>query len=262
MTDCTPVSASPVRISTIYALLDADGNVRYVGITVSKLQARLRRHLWTAHHCNDKTYRSNWLRSLPEPPKIVEIEQTYDREREKFWITHYKELGCKLTNRTDGGEGAPGLRHTAESIARMKKYHDGKKLTGEHRAAIGNGQRGKVTSAETKLKMSAVQKGRVFSDEHRAKMSATIRQKYQDDPSMRERVGEQSRARLQDPAYRANLAKAHKGCAMSADARAKISAVHKGRIFTPEHRANMSRAQKRRKSTSDDRTQGTLDIGN
>lgn len=102
----------------IYALSDPrTGEVRYIGYT--------RNFAYRIHaHYRDKKYSSGrklqclaqpWLYELAEEgllpiSKILErldIEADW-QEREKFWIDHYKSLGARLLNGTDGGFGSKG----------------------------------------------------------------------------------------------------------------------------------------------------------
>ncbi len=118
------------RIYLIYALCDPiTGDVRYVGITSGSLPKRLGKHLWAARQ-GQRLYCSNWIRSLLEKnlkPLIKRVEETTDSDREAFWIEHYKNLGCTLTNLTSGGLST--FEHTQEtrekiSAAAEKHYKD------------------------------------------------------------------------------------------------------------------------------------------
>lgn len=64
-----------------------------------------------------------------------------------------------LVNLTDGGDGAPGFRHSEENKTKMKRAW----------------KRRPPASAESRARMSAAGKGRVFTEEHRAKIGAATR---------------------------------------------------------------------------------------
>jgi len=71
-----------------------------------------------------------------------------------------------LTNLTDGGEGCPGYKKSAET-----------------RAKIGNANRGRTRSLETRARMSAAARAR--SPETLAKIGAASKERW---PRIRERV--------------------------------------------------------------------------
>ena len=151
--------------TTIYGIQDpTNDQLRYVGKTSVGLGRRLDKHiapckLKKGSHCQ------NWLKGLVAQgirPEIFEIE-TVDgngNDAERFWISYFRYIGADLTNIAAGGEGAPGVKVSAETRAKLSKA-----LTGS------------VHSAETRKKMSESLKGRVFSPESRQKLRvAAIRQ--------------------------------------------------------------------------------------
>jgi hypothetical protein len=91
-----------------------------------------------------------WIRSLGLAPELIELETLQEGwvEAEQFWIEYLIALGCRLTNGTRGGEGAPG-----------------RPVSSETRARIGAKHKGKVINLETRKKMSAAPRSR--TDSHR-----------------------------------------------------------------------------------------------
>jgi len=83
-------------------------------------------------------------------------------EHEKFLIACFKELST-LVNKTAGGDGISGYRHTEEARKTMSLKRQGK-------SAYWNV--GRTPSEETRLLMSQRQKGRKHTEETKAKMSA------------------------------------------------------------------------------------------
>lgn len=85
-----------------------------------------------------------------------------------------------LANRTEGGEGTSGVRHSEATIARLKIIHKGKIQSEESNAKRSVALKGKSTtwltgqkhSEETKAKRMASLKGRTFSEEARKRISA------------------------------------------------------------------------------------------
>lgn len=92
-------------------------------------------------------------------------------ERERFWITHFRRQGHRLTNATDGGMGILGYRHTAEAKAKIGEAKNflGRSHSEESRRLIGEAsreaqrdggfRRGVPHSPETKARLAAAQLG-------------------------------------------------------------------------------------------------------
>jgi len=160
--------------NVIYVLLEPDtNNVRYVGKAVD-LYTRIRNH-YKPSRLIDKTHKNNWLNKLLNKGKYVKVnivEQLDDEnllnEAEKKWIKHYKDLGCDLTNGTEGGDGG---KMSPESIEKMKSKKTGVKLSEEHKQKISEGNKGRVVTEETRTKLSEARKTYVVSEETRRKLS-------------------------------------------------------------------------------------------
>jgi hypothetical protein len=107
----------------IYKILNPDTlEVKYIGKTTEALNRRLNKHI----HNRGKTIMSKWClkyKLLNKRPIIQLIERiTFDKweEREKYWISYYKNQGYNLLNITEGGdEGCKGYSHTKEAKARI-----------------------------------------------------------------------------------------------------------------------------------------------
>jgi group I intron endonuclease len=171
----------------IYKLLDPRGedNVKYIGQTIYTLKKRLGEHL----RANGNSERQIWIRSLLSEgitPIIEHIETVPVGgkwwEREKYWIKWYRDMGYKLVNSTDGGEGMPGYitkketkekqrraklgtKRTAESVEKSRMSNTGKKRSLEVRKKMSEAQRGKVLSEETKGKLRQINLGKKQSEE-------------------------------------------------------------------------------------------------
>jgi len=160
--------------NVIYVLLEPDtNNVRYVGKAVN-LYTRIRNH-YKPSRLIDKTHKNNWLNNLLNEGKYVKVnvvEQLDDEkllnEAEKKWIKHYKDLGCDLTNGTEGGDGG---KMSPESIEKMKSKKIGVKLSEEHKQKISEGNKGRLVTEETRNKLSETRKTYLVSDETRKKQS-------------------------------------------------------------------------------------------
>lgn len=121
----------------IYSLSDPITNeVRYIGVTQRTLEQRLYQHVWESK-TNRGTHKIHWIRTLTNQnlkPIIKLIEVCTDNnweEREKYWISFYK----NLTNTHQGGAGLIVGRDKS-SIDRSAEAHKRKisqfSIYGEH----------------------------------------------------------------------------------------------------------------------------------
>lgn len=109
-------------------------------------------------------------------------------EHEKFLIECFKDLGFKLANKTNGGEGASGVVVSEETRLKMRNSHLNQKRTPEQceriRLAIAGKPRPnarKPKSEEHKKAISKALTGRKrekFSDEWRENMSKALRERH------------------------------------------------------------------------------------
>src|SRR6476620_3006053 len=122
----------------IYALSEpVTGELRYVGQTALTLENRLKSHTWDSTLAH-KNHRTKWLKKLisqgllPIIELLEEVSESEANDAERFWITQFKALGCRLINVQEGGIGwtrgqkRPGL-HTPESRAKTSKALKGRK---------------------------------------------------------------------------------------------------------------------------------------
>ena len=150
----------------IYALIDPRTNeIRYVGKT-DDLKTRIRRH----NTEKGKDHRYYWIHQLHQcglKPEVIILEVVTKenwQERERYWISFYRDQGARLVNIADGGNGAPGVKPSLETLFKMsesmKKSWIGRprvKITEEHRKVFT--MEGRKHTPETKLKMSVASKG-------------------------------------------------------------------------------------------------------
>lgn len=213
-----------MRCYTVYALLDGSG-VRYVGMTGKSVMKRLAAHLRDA----SVNHRTNWLRSLDEPPRAVVLASRLTRDEavtiEVFHIAHFRSIGRPLVNGTDGGDGTVGYSPSD--------------LTRQRLSAAGLGKR---RSPETRARMSAARKGMVFSDQHRANIGAATARRAVSDETRRKMSESQSKREKQPAA----------GMKHSATTKARMSARAAGssnpffgRRHSEETRAKISAAKRR-----------------
>lgn len=204
----------------IYALKDPrDGRVRYIG-KANDPEVRLKEHLRIS--CRKNTHCQNWISSLlaqsfyPVLETLDEVPADKWKFFERAYIKLYRDLGFDLTNTTEGGDGADGLKHSAESRAKISEATRGDK----------NPFFGKKHTEETLAKM----RGRTRSSEHCAKLGAA-------------NLGKKRRIRSSE--HSAKLRAANRGQKRSLEARAKMSAAHAGQKPSAETQAKMSAARRR-----------------
>lgn len=142
----------------IYKLIDPRSNeIRYVGKTKKTLRKRLYEHL-TKRNLIPKTHKNNWVKQLLNEgfKPIIEIVEVVNelnwKEREMYHIKKLKTDGIKLTNTTDGGDGALGTKQSEESIrkalkTRKDRYGDlAFKISDKQKECIRIAQIGRIKS--------------------------------------------------------------------------------------------------------------------
>lgn len=214
----------------IYGLFDPrNDELRYVGKSVSGL-TRPKAHLFPSQ-LRAHTHKNNWIKSLQVrdmKPEVVILEETNReslQELEKCAIQHYREMGFRLTNLTDGGEGCTGRK----------------------------------LSPEARAKISAAQKGRVRSEETRKKTSESQKKRFQANPVSEEqllkmRIGLASRSPGESQAAHKRAAKAlaesNHNRIWSEESRKKLSESNKTRRAMPPNPATFSAETKAKMSAS------------
>lgn len=208
-------------------------------------------------------HRLHWIRKLAScsvEPVISTLETGKGdgwQEVERKWIKHFRDMGTRLVNGTDGGEGVdltPEARvkflaavHSPEYRAKISAAVSNP--SPEVRARKAAARRGKHLSAEARAKVSAAMKGNQHcldchpSAETRAKLSAA---KMGNKNMLGRHHTAETRAKLSTAAaarscsleYRAKLSTAARN--HSSETRAKTLALW----HSPEFRAKMSAAHK------------------
>ena len=147
----------------IYALVHPKTlSVRYIGKT-NNLKCRLSFHIRDV----SKTHKANWIKALKRKgllPGLIVLEETGEnwQEREMYYIKHYRNLGAKLCNGTDGGDGYKGGTNSATKavksydlkgnfLARYSSVTDASKLLVCNRAHISECCKKKIHTACGKI---------------------------------------------------------------------------------------------------------------
>lgn len=160
-----------VCTTTIYGLAAlSDGEIRYIGQTLTKLNHRLKGHIWAAKN-NKKTPVACWIKkciSANDEIIILLLQENalYDAE-EMLWISWFKDNGISLLNVTDGGCGFTGYKPTKEHKKSISKSLSGRSLSKEHVENLSKALKGKKPSEKT---INAVKKsltGKAWSKNRR-----------------------------------------------------------------------------------------------
>jgi len=190
----------------------------------------------------------------PRDPERIIVQDWPSEEMafgaERFLIAAYGRLdqgaGC-LRNLSDGGEGATGMTHSAETRRKIGAAHRGNTtrrgctLSAETRRKISEAKRGsrptflgRSHSPESREKLRLAGLGRLHSAESRRKMSIAKRG-VPKSADTRRRMSEAQRGNAKCLGHRHTLA-----------SRQKMSAAQKGRAVSSEHRRRISVAMKAR----------------
>jgi hypothetical protein len=179
---------------------------------------------------------------------------------EQVWIDKLK----PKYNLSPTAGSSLGVKHTAETRARMAEANRGKTasietrmkmsesmkatMTPERIAKISEASKGHTVSAETRAKISAAAMGnkrnvgRVISAETRAKITASLTGKKAS-PETRAKLSESHKGKKQSPetvAKRVSKITGHKGAVHTPETLARIAAANRGRKHTPEARSKIS----------------------
>lgn len=150
----------------VYALLDEDGTIRYVGQSASS-KTRASKHRWDAlHNHQDTRPLAAWLRSLGGVPtvRVLATVDAADAETvEDEWIRRLR-------------------RDPAARLLNLRPYEELAGLPGVDPAAVTRGSLARVSAAlqghpvsvETRRRLSLVARGRSKSAEHREAISAGV----------------------------------------------------------------------------------------
>lgn len=165
----------------IYKLLDPRTlEVRYIGCTTQPLLVRLQTHMRQETGSFKYAPKPIWIEELKACgllPRIVLIEQTYDIERECYWIRYFRKIGANLTNSTDGGKGISGIVHSQEVRKKIGDASLKHWQSPTYREAVLRNKIGRTRSEETRKKMSKPK-----SEQHRINAALARRKVWDSDP--------------------------------------------------------------------------------
>jgi hypothetical protein len=188
-------------------------------------------------HCHENPHKINIIRKMfengwTEVPKIKianHLSHAKACEYEVEWIAALGRWpGGLLVNMTNGGEGAPGMKHSQATLDKRSAALRGRKRSTMHCEKLAMANLGKKASEVTREKMSAAHRGKRRSPEHCANLSRAL---LGNSPTLETRV---------------KLSVSHRGQSPSLETRTKLSAALRGKPKSPEHRAKIRAANKQR----------------
>lgn len=110
----------------IYALVErVTMEIRYVGMTTVYLEERLRKHKLD----KIKSYKTNWINKIGSDNIDIlliddDIQNIEDlKNKEIFYISKYRNMGYRLTNTTNGGDGWTGLTFSEQHRNNISLNH-------------------------------------------------------------------------------------------------------------------------------------------
>jgi hypothetical protein len=150
-------------------------------------------------------------------------------------IAQLRAEGYKLVNRTDGGDGTSGYRHTDEAKDKVSKARKGKP----------SAYKGRTQSEESKArsaKAAKEQSARLSPEQRSARASDASKAHWDKVPKEDRVMSEKARASL----LAANKGKPawNKGVSPSDETRAKMCEAAKKKVMTAEHKAKIVVAQR------------------
>jgi hypothetical protein len=135
----------------------------------------------------DRVYRKRLkgVNSPKDKSRIIFLKQNITEEEafkhEKYMIAVFGRLDLGtgiLHNRTDGGEGMCGYKHSEETRKKIGELGKGRKCKDETRKKLSKASKNRVCSEETRKKLSASKTGKnnpmygkAMSEEHKQKIS-------------------------------------------------------------------------------------------
>lgn len=147
----------------VYGLVDPrTGQLRYVGKSTSGLK-RPKAEWKNALNGREGKRKTNWIKSLAASGVgrySIVLFQGFDDDEilcqaERFWIAYFRNMGCRLTNDTDGGEGVSGYVQSAELRKWRSDFFKKVPRTAEWKENIAKSKLGKRRSPETVAAVSA-----------------------------------------------------------------------------------------------------------
>lgn len=100
--------------------------IRYVGVTKKQLNDRLSGHIYDAKKLIASKDKINWISEVERPfIELLDFSESKDEAffLEKYWVSQFKQWGFNLINKTEGGKGSNGFKHTIDTKNRISQLN-------------------------------------------------------------------------------------------------------------------------------------------
>jgi hypothetical protein len=165
---------------------------------------------------------------------LQEVSSDFAPSAEKYWISYFLKIGCRLTNLTEGGEGTVGYHHTQESRRKMsiarggRNFRAGTKHTPETIEKLRAATKRQFENPEARADVSRVHRGKVISPENRIVISEANKRRWEEWRASGSKM---------PPEFGAKVRASKIGKHLSEECKAKISATTRGVPKSPESKA-------------------------
>jgi len=230
----------------IYGLIDPlTQELRYVG-KANDLKRRLICHIRDAKIGNG--HKDNWIKSLLAiglRPEIFDIESVpyFDwQDSERFWISYFRFVGCRLINSTDGGEGWKNPSREARRAFSEKRSQLARQFNALHPEMLQRlheSNRGRKRTGEFKKMIGEMNRQRVWTDGAKERNRQRMKALGKDNPLFRSSVREKQKEmmRSNNPMRSkearqkvSNFMRSDKSPMRRLEVRKKNSESHKGQV--------------------------------
>lgn len=168
----------------LYKLTFANGK-SYIGIAAKTANSRFICHRWSSKTSESLLYRAWRKYGEPNLTVLAIMENAVLQEIEVKAIAVYGTFAPGGYNRTIGGEGVRGLKHSPEALAKMSAIHLGSKRTPETKAKISAASlrmpaeaRARTNAAlrtqEARERSRVLRAGKPLTPEHREKVRLAL----------------------------------------------------------------------------------------
>jgi group I intron endonuclease len=171
-------------MALVYLITNTVNNKHYVGATITPLDDR-----WSRHKCDATHNRGNMaihaaIRKYGPDAFTVQLLEEHQDENHVFevlepkYIDQYQSMTHQHGyNQTRGGDGWLGMKHTPETIEKMRKAKLGKKASEETKRKMSLANKGRKAWNKGKKcpELGSAWRGKCLSDEHKKNVSESRR---------------------------------------------------------------------------------------